>query len=216
MSRLHLLVEGQTEEAVAEQVLFPLLEGRGLWVSKSILTTKRPAAGGKHRGGVSTWSKIEREVRILLGDTSLDRLTTMIDFYGLPADAPGHGDRPDADPYARVRHVEGAIGAAIGDVRFRPHLMLHETEAWVLAAGTAVARRAGRPALAGELAAVVARCGGPELVDDGPGTAPSKRLAAVWPAYDKVVDGPAIIDDAGLDHILGECPHAREWIDSLR
>lgn len=216
MRRLHILVEGQTEEAVAERVLFLVFEERGLWVSKSILTTKRPAAGGKHRGGVSKWSMIEREVRTLLGDRSLDRLTTMIDFYGLPADAPGLGDLPDADPYARVRHVEAAIGAVIGDERFQPHLVLHETEAWVLAAGPAVARRAGRPAVADELAAVVARCGGPELVDDGPDTAPSKRLAAVWPAYDKVVDGPAVIADTGLEAILAQCPHARSWVDSLR
>jgi hypothetical protein len=110
-----MLVEGQTEEAVAERVLFPLLVERGLFVSRSILTTKRLMTGAKHRGGVSTWSKIEREVRNLLGDTSLDRLTTMIDFYGLPADSPGVGDLPMGDPYARVAHVEAAMAAAVGD-----------------------------------------------------------------------------------------------------
>jgi hypothetical protein len=102
VSRVHILVEGQTEEAVVERVLRPLLEDRGVWVTYSILTTKRSAAGQKYRGGVSTWSKIEREVRNLLGDTSLDRLTTMIDFYGLPPDAPGLADLPLADPYGRV------------------------------------------------------------------------------------------------------------------
>lgn len=214
--RLHVLVEGQTEEAVVERVLRPVLEDRDVWVSYSILTTRRLASGRKHRGGVSTWAKIERDVRALLGDTSLDVLTTMIDFYGLPADTPGLGDVPPADPYARVEHVEAALAASIGDARFRPHLVLHETEAWVLAAGPAVARRASRPALAGELAAVVDGCGGPELVDDGPETAPSKRLAALWPAYDKVVDGPAVIADAGVDRILAQCPHARRWLDSLR
>lgn len=37
----------------------------------------------------------------------------------------------------------------------------------------------------------------------------------MWPAYDKVVDGPAIIAEAGVDRILEACPHARAWVDSL-
>jgi hypothetical protein len=94
--------------------------------------------------------------------------------------------------------------------------MLHETEAWVLAAGPALSRRAGRPSLATEVATLVAQCGGPERVNGGPDTAPSKRLAVMWPAYDKVVDGPEIIAAAGLGHILDQCPHARAWLDSLR
>jgi hypothetical protein len=113
----------------------------------SILATNRPVGVGKHRGGVSTWSKIAKEVAALLGDTSLDIVTTMIDYYGFPADAPGMGDRPAGDPYERVAHVEAAMAAAVGSPRFRPHLVLHETEAWVLAAGELAAQRFGKPRL---------------------------------------------------------------------
>jgi hypothetical protein len=208
-------VEGQTEEAVVRDVLEPYLAARGGSVSTSILATKRPASGGKHRGGVSTWAKIRREVDLLLRDSSLDVLTTMIDYYGLPGDSPGMADRPAGDPYEQVAHVEGAIAAAVGSPRLRPHLVLHETEAWVLAAGGLTAERFGKPQLGSRLGAIVESAGGPERVDDGPQTAPSKRLEQLFPTYDKVVDGPAIIAEAGIESVLAQCPHAREWLESL-
>src|SRR5829696_144397 len=47
----------------------------------------------------------------------------------------------------RWRHVEAAVAQAVGSSRFRPHLVLHETEAWVLAARQP-RRRAPRDAAA--------------------------------------------------------------------
>lgn len=47
--RLHLLLEGQTEEAIANALLLPHFKDRGWEVSQSIVTTKRPASGGKFR-----------------------------------------------------------------------------------------------------------------------------------------------------------------------
>jgi len=111
--------------------------------------------------------------------------------------------------------VEAAMAEAVGSRRFRPHLVLHETEAWVLAAGDLAAHRFGRPGLGSKIAGIVASAGGPELVDDGPQTAPSKRLLQLFPTYAKLVDGPAIIAEAGLETILGECPHAQAWLESL-
>lgn len=215
MKRLHVLVEGQTEETVVLDELRPHLLSRGVWTDYSILATKRTAAGGKHRGGVSSWAKIEREIRALLGNSALDVLTTMIDYYGMPADAPGMADRPTADAPTRIAHVERAMEAAIASPRFRPHLTLHETESWVLASPHELARRFGDPGLAAVVEEAVATAGGPELVDDGPMTAPSKRLEQWVPGYVKVVDGPAVIATTGLGTIVERCPHARAWLESL-
>src|SRR4051812_18984258 len=79
VSRLHLLVEGQTEETVAENLLRPHLEMRGWLVTISILTTKRPASGGKFRGGVSGWTKVARDVNLLLR-SNFAVVTTLIDY----------------------------------------------------------------------------------------------------------------------------------------
>lgn len=46
-------------------------------------------------------------------------------------------------------------------------------------------------------------------------TAPWKRLLQLFPTYAKVVDGPAIIAEAGIETVLEHCPHARDWVESL-
>src|SRR3954447_22266925 len=115
--RVHLLVEGQTEETVARQIIGPYLGEHGFWVAQSTLITSRPTGGPWSRGGVSSWTKIRRDIRALLRDSSLDVLTTMIDYYGFPADAPGMADRPAGGPVERVQHVEAALAAEVGDPR---------------------------------------------------------------------------------------------------
>lgn len=71
MRKLHILVEGQTEEAVVNNVIKPYLSSDDLYITTSILTTKRPAGGPAHKGGVTSWQKISREIQLLLGDTSI-------------------------------------------------------------------------------------------------------------------------------------------------
>ena len=121
---------------------------------------------------------------------------------GLPPDAPGMADRPTGDAWTRVGWVEEAITEAIDSPRFRPHLTLHETEAWIFTSGVAFERRFGQAGLAAEVSAMVEEAGGPELLNDGPTTARSKRLESLVPTYAKVLDGPAILGDAGLEPIL--------------
>jgi Domain of unknown function (DUF4276) len=209
--RIHLLVEGQTEETVAREVFAPHLVSNGLWVSTSILVTRRPAGQRWDRGGVSTWAKALGDIRRLLGDTSIDALTTLIDYYGLPPDVPGMSTRPAASPIDRVNHVEDAMARAVGDPRFVPHLVLHELEAWVYAADHLAALR-GEPQLADVLHAESREAGGPELVNEGPATAPSKRLARHCSDYVKTLDGPLAIGELGLPELRRRCPHMDAWL----
>jgi hypothetical protein len=72
MRKLHILVEGQTEEVIVTNVLGPYISSEGLYVTTSILKTKAPAGGRPaYAGGVSSWAKVLREIRLLLGDTSI-------------------------------------------------------------------------------------------------------------------------------------------------
>jgi hypothetical protein len=50
-NRLHLLLEGQTEETIVREVIEPYLASIGWLVDYSIIKTKRLAGGGAHRGG---------------------------------------------------------------------------------------------------------------------------------------------------------------------
>jgi hypothetical protein len=103
---LHILCEGQTEEIIARDVIAPHFNSTDAYVTWSILTTKRPAGGPAFKGGISSWAKLERELRRLLLDSSTTVLTTMLDYYAFPADAPGMADRPKETVYDQVRHVE--------------------------------------------------------------------------------------------------------------
>jgi hypothetical protein len=216
MRKLHILVEGQTEEVIVNNVIGPYLSGEDLYVTTSILKTKRPAGGRPaHTGGVTSWTKIFREIRLLLGDTSTTLLTTLIDYYGFPDDAPGMADRPIGSPRSRVEHVESAIADAVDSKRFLPHLVLHEIEAWVLADCSRLADLLGNSSEAERLAHVVAAESGPEMVNDGVDTAPSKRIKGIYPKYGKPLYGPLVIADIGLDEIRRQCPHANRWLNAI-
>jgi hypothetical protein len=212
---LHILCEGQTEEMVASEVLDPYLAGADAYVTWSVLTTKRPAAGSAFKGGVSTWPKLERELRLLLRDSSTTVLTTLLDYYAFPPEAPGMADRPPGAPHDRVRHVEAALAKVIDGTRFVPHLVLHETEAWVLADCRRLGEVMGDPGPAAVLERVVRLESGPELVNDGVDTAPSKRIMNAYPQYAKTIDGPLVIAEVGLDSIRSACPHADDWLREL-
>ena len=82
----------------------------------------------------------------------------------------------------------------------------------MLAAAGPLAELLGAPGLAAVLTAQVAAAGGPELVDDSPQTAPSKRILDAYPAYRKTQDGPLAISGLGLDTLRAGCPHLDAWL----
>jgi hypothetical protein len=212
---LHFLVEGQTEEVVVQSTIEPYFSSLDIWISLSLLKTKRPAGGPAFKGGITNWQKISREVRLLLRDSSIDVLTTILDYYAFPPGAPGMTDRPQGSPYDRVRHVERALAKEIGDQRFLPHLVLHEIETWVLADCVRLGEVMGDAGGAAELSNMVKQESNPELVDDGPATTPSKRILNAYPNDRKTIDGPLVIADAGLTSIRQSCPHADEWLKNI-
>jgi len=213
--RLHLLLEGQTEEVIVRDVLKPHLDSMGWLVCHSIVAISRRAGEPAHRGGVTSWGKLRWEITRLLTDSGLDVLTTVIDYYGLPADVPGMATRPSGDPLCRVRHVERALAASIGDPRFLPHLTLHEIETWVFAAAPQLGDLYADAALVERLKADIADAGGAEFVNDGHTTAPSKRLARYKPGYAKTSDGPLAVEELGLPALRRQCPHLDAWLTAL-
>ncbi|MFC3120756.1 DUF4276 family protein [Agaribacter flavus] len=52
----------------------------------------------------------------------------------------------------------------------------------------------------------------PEHINDSPQTAPSKPIKTMMPSYDKVLHGPMIAGDIGLETIRQQCPHFNHWL----
>jgi hypothetical protein len=55
------------------------------------------------------------------------------------------------------------------------------------------------------------------LINDGPNTAPSKRIASQIPDYEdaKAAVGPEIAELIRLDTIRSKCPHFHAWLSRL-
>ncbi len=215
MHRCHILVEGQTEETFAKDVLLPHLYAHGFHgASVSILTTKVVASGKNHKGGISSYQQLRRELLELTSDQGC-LVTTMIDLYGLPVETPGVGTATSNDPYERVQHIETALSDDIDRKGFIPHLMLHEFETLAYVDPTVVGARFDDNEIATTLTAERNAAGGPELVDDGPLTAPSKRIARHIPGYLKSTDGPVIAQQIGLPRLRAACPHFDGWLTTV-
>lgn len=215
-------MEGQTEEAFVNHVLRPHLNPRGVYIERpSLLRTKELPEGKPYKGGVTTYQQIFRDACRLLADSNA-QVTTLIGYYGLPADFRGLIEAKTL-PHVidRVTALETAFSKDMNHPRFHPFLALHEFEAWIFAAPTAAEEHLAIKGLGDELTKTATNAGGPELVNDGSTTHPSIRLAMTVQQlsrqrrYGKVADGPEIISKAGLNVIRATCPHFCHWLEWL-
>lgn len=203
MKRVLVSVEGQTEETFLRDVLRPHL------VEFDILIDWRSL------GGIKAYPKVQREVRRLFLDHGAVAITTMYDLFRLPPDFPGYTTKPQNDAYAKVRHLEVALSQDIANRRFRPYIQLHEFEALLFADPAKTAAQFPEADRTRELQAIRAAFASPEEINEGAETAPSKRLLALYPGYQKTFHGPLAASDIGLEVLRRECPHFRAWLEWL-
>jgi len=208
MIRLLVVCEGPTEASFVKKCLAPTLIEHGIVVHPTLLKTKP----GKQGGGNIT---IERMAINLANEyPNHDFLTTLVDLYRFK------------DRQGRSRQqLEAAILDAtrqrrpeIQPHRVFPYVQQYEFEAllfsdirrfeWVLHRWSEKAQQ--------QLQSIVDAFPNPEQINDGPNTAPSKRLKSIFgKSYQKTVHGPLIAEDIGLDVIRRQCPGFDSWICRL-
>jgi Domain of unknown function (DUF4276) len=216
MSKVLILVEGQTEQGFIENVLSVHLASFGVFLIPIVIPTKAPRGSDPAiKGGSVTWRKIKKTLLNLLGDSSATLVTTMFDFYTRPDDWPGNDSLPARSCYDHVRHLEAACTQEIAQQRFYPYLSLHEFEALLFTVPETFAASFPELDLLDALSAIKAQFKSPEEINDDPSTAPSKRIMELCPAFRKRSDGPIIAELIGLDAIRAECPHFNEWLTKL-
>lgn len=216
MTRLLILVEGQSEEIFVKKTLTPYLEERGIFVQPPIvLWTKRIPSGGGFRGGVSNWNQIRKNLMPLTYDTDA-WVTTLLDFYGLPEDFPGYNAaRLPGDSRESVTTLQASFAVEIGHPRFIPFLALHEFEAWLFCSPDVVAEHFGNAGLAAKVRKAVEHAGEPELINHGENTHPKARLQGLGTGYKETSDGPTLIEKIGIPAIRQACPHFADWLERL-
>lgn len=224
MARILAIVEGQTEETFTNTILAPHLREYGHYISATILGNARSR---NKRGGIRGWDASRSDiVRHLQGDRNV-YVTTMVDYYGLPA-TPPHGwpgrQLATAMPFhqkastvtgAMLQDIIGHLGTGYYPARFVPFVMMHEFEALLFSDCQGLSEGIGRPDLAVAFSAVVSSCGGPEEINDSPLTAPSKRIEQLFPRYQKPIMGALAARRIGLDRMRAECPTFDDWVTTL-
>jgi hypothetical protein len=213
MRWVHILVEGQTEETFVRDVLRPHLLGVGVHPNAILAATKRAKKGPHFKGGIVSYARVKSDLGRLLGDTSVDAVTTMIDFYGLPTDFPGYNTLPGGSCYQRAAHLEQALDEDIDHPKFIPYLAIHEFEAMLFAAPEQIAKLFAGEKVVAELKATRARFESPEEIDEE--CPPSRRIKEFLPGYQKALYGPLIALEIGLEGIRAECRHFSGWLEKL-
>lgn len=220
MSRVLVLVEGPTERAIVDRVFAPELGNRGVYLY--------PRVVGKpgHKGG-NRFATVRRELKALLCQEPGSTVTMLFDYYGLRDDWPGLGNAKGKRPQEIPAIIEPAIAAAVVEEmgtgfnqdRFIPYVQLHEVESLLFAGPGEMAEIFQRSELEGEFTRIVQECGGCEMINDDPETAPSKRIIGLFPRYKKgsSVNAHAyrIAQHIGLERMRQSCPHFNEWLSKL-
>ena len=212
MKTIYIYCEGPTEESFINEVLYPYFFNMGIVVRPIICTTMRTTAK-KYKGGVSNYQKIKKELTILCKEHSSDLVTTMFDYYAMPGDTPGI-DNQDPDLMRRIKAVEAAINQDVGMRNCSFHFMVHEFEGILFSKPESFGLISDEKTVEG-IRKIRDEYPTPEHINQSPDTAPSKRLKQLIPHYAKIMNGTILSKDMGLDVIVQQCPHFREWIEEM-
>ena len=225
MARLLIHVEGETEETFVNEVLAPHLYPCGYAkVSARLVGNSRQR---DRRGGIRAWSAVRNDILNHLKEDPGCLATTMVDYYGLPqigakawpgreaaAGLPFPQKAPTVQD-ALLADICGELGDGFEANRFIPYVMMHEFEGFLFSDCERFGRGIGRPELTPQFQAIRDAFETPEEIDDSPVTAPSKRVKALVPGYEKPLLGALAVLEIGLGAIRAECPHFRNWLERL-
>jgi hypothetical protein len=225
MPRLLVHVEGETEETFVNELLGPYLVANGYErVSARLIGNARQR---ERRGGIRAWSAVREDILRHLKEDGGAVATTMVDFYALPATGgkgwPGRAtasgkptaQKGDIVEEGMLEDIVAAMGGSFNAKRFVPHVMVHEYEGLLFSDCDAFGRGIGRSDLSPSFHAIRNQFGTPEDINDSVDTAPSKRVLALVPGYQKPLLGTLAALEIGLDRIRNECPRFASWLARL-
>ncbi len=219
MIRLHVTTEGPTELQFTKKVLAPHLGNLNIVADgRSVLTSKDNRTSMEYRGGLVNYAKAKQDIQTWIKQDNHPecRFTTMFDLYALPSGFPGYIEAQEQqNAYEKVKILETRLAENIEDDRFIPYIQLHEFEALIFSDPQQLDwEYLEHDQAIAKLTAMVADKN-PELINDSPETAPSKRILKEIPEYDKVTAGVAVAEKIGLQTLRTKCKHFDEWVSLL-
>lgn len=220
---LHILCEGPTEQRFAKEVLAPYLNQFNIFAKPTILVTSKKKNA---RGGMLKYSQAEKELGILFkqfrdNEHELHVFTSMFDYYALPSDFPGFDKANQIhDVRSRISYLEKEFADKIKKQSFIPYIQLHEFESLLFVDIEKLKLNYPQSAKKiDDLKEQVDRIKDPELINNSPTTAPSKRIIKAVEdkyRYNKVQSGTNITSLIGIERLLDNCQHFSEWIERIK
>ncbi|HPG40588.1 MAG TPA: DUF4276 family protein [bacterium] len=217
MSRIYIVVEGETEEKFVKQVLQPFYNVRNVFLYPRMITTNR-SLGRKGKGGYEKNYGYHKQIRKEIMNSLLDQAafcTTMLDLYGLPNDFPGMDVRYN-NSNEKLAGLEAALQQDIDNRRFIANLVKHEFEGLLFTNVNEINKQFDdKPGPRQELEKIRKAFATPEDINDDVNTAPSKRIIRIFTDYTKALHGPLIAQEIGLQTLRQACPHFNAWLEKL-
>lgn len=220
---LHILCEGQTEERFVKEVLSPYLRQFDIYPKPILLLTSKKK---NTRGGMLNYTQAKRDLTILLKqyrdtDNEHHLFTTMFDYYALPNDFPGFDESSKIrNARERISIIENRFAEDIAHGAFIPYIQLHEFEALLFVDIRKL--QAEYPLSSAKIQALKEDTdiyGDPELINDSPNTAPSKRIITALAQdyhYNKVQSGTVVTSAIGIEALIKSCQHFNDWIQHIK
>jgi len=205
--RLAIVVEGETEEEFVKQVLASHLLGHDV-----IAHPMKPRARSGPSGGTITVERLAAQMTKL--HRNFDNVTSLVDLYGFQGRR-AHETVHDLEHRIEVI-VDEKMAGGWNPSKVFAYVQKHEFEGLLFSEVGVFASILDIPASSiASLRTIRASFATPEDIDDGPQTAPSKRIMNLIPSYRKRLYGPIIAEETGLTRIREECPRFSSWVSRL-
>jgi hypothetical protein len=217
MITVHVICEGQTEEAFVNDLLVEPFAHKGIYL--------RPSLIGKpgHKGGNFKFERLLVDVRNRLTADKNCYCTTFFDFYGLPQSFPGKNalaanaaitDKATTLQNELIAKLTEALGTDVMR-RFIPFVQMYEFEGLLFSDPEKMALGMDKPDLVAEFQAIADKFASPEHINNSPQTAPSKRIIKLIHNYEKPLMGTLAALDVGLEVMRGKCELFNAWLQQI-
>lgn len=213
---LKIHAEGQTEGKFVKKILESYFISLGFSQAYVIINQ----TGRSFRGGISRYAQFRKNTVKLCGSSSECLITTMIDFYGLPADFPGYNEIDSISKNEnKVKHLEEKLKEDLQIKKpnyFIPYIQLHEFEALLFSDIYKIDEvlKGDKGSYINELERIIKKYHEPEKIDTDEG--PSRKLIKITDnQYSKINDGIDIAEKITLKVMRDKCPHFDEWLKQI-
>ena len=214
MKRLVIVCEGPTEQEFVRDILQPHFLPKDIYIQIPLIK--------KSGGGIVPWEILKSQIENHLREGE-SFVTTLIDYYGIPDryNYPGwQASKTIVDKSQRMDFLEQEMFSDINPAlnhRFIPYIQLHEFEG-LLFNNIQAFEHTFEPSEfkdKNELQTILNQYHNPELINDNPNTAPSKRLKRLIEGYNKIVYGSILAENIGINNIRQKSPRFNNWIHKL-